>query len=203
MRSSRGDRLGGGSGKSYKTLKRVFSFEQGKYISRIKINPPNYNWEKYFLYPIHRVLKYSSSAYTLFSTDNSNNATAYMYSSHRNSIRLIGMNSNFLNSTIAPASFGGKATETGLEIIRQIIAHEVGHHIAFHSSKNYNSYASGIIAELEADYISGQIMAALDSSLIGTFWYFYKYVGSTRSKTHPARCERLRAVWLGDRKSVV
>jgi hypothetical protein len=79
-----------------------------------------------------------------------------------------------------------------------IMAHEVGHHLNFHT------YTPGVPApaqsrkdELEADYFSGHALARLGASLDDALAAMRQIAPLEDSSTHPGRDSRLQAIALG------
>lgn len=74
-----------------------------------------------------------------------------------------------------------------------IMAHEVGHHLAFHLAKNIEDHE----AELEADYFSGYILAKMGAGKDDALAAINEIASDVATKTHPGRKERLQAVAAG------
>ncbi len=74
-----------------------------------------------------------------------------------------------------------------------IMAHEVGHHLSFHLSKDIDDHT----AELEADYFSGFVLAKLDATLEQALAAMRELGSPLSSKTHPKRDDRLQAIATG------
>ena len=74
-----------------------------------------------------------------------------------------------------------------------IMAHEVGHHLAFHLAKNIEDHE----AELEADYFSGYILAKMGAGKEDALSAMNEIAADEATKTHPARKERLQAIAAG------
>jgi hypothetical protein len=82
-----------------------------------------------------------------------------------------------------------------------IMAHEVGHHLAFHLAKNIEDHE----AELEADYFSGYILAKMGAGKDDALAAMNEIAADEATKTHPARKERLQAIaagWKNGREGV-
>lgn len=82
-----------------------------------------------------------------------------------------------------------------------IMAHEVGHHLAFHLAKNIEDHE----AELEADYFSGYILAKMGAGKDDALAAMNEIAADEATKTHPARKERLQAIaagWRNGREGV-
>jgi len=74
-----------------------------------------------------------------------------------------------------------------------IMAHEIGHHLAFHLAKNIEDHE----AELEADYFSGYILAKMGASKDDALSAMNELAAEEATKTHPAKVERLQAIAAG------
>ena len=72
----------------------------------------------------------------------------------------------------------------------QVIAHEVGHHVAGFSDDLYRS-------ELNADYWSGQILQRLGASKKATLSALHSIINAEATPTHPAMKERVASAITG------
>jgi hypothetical protein len=78
-----------------------------------------------------------------------------------------------------------------------IMAHEVGHHLNFHTYAATSASSDQLQKdELEADYFSGHVLARLGASLDESLAAI-RALSPTGSFTHPARDARLQAIALG------
>lgn len=74
-----------------------------------------------------------------------------------------------------------------------IMAHEIGHHLAFHMSSAIYDHD----AELEADYFSGYILAKMGASLDDALSAMRAIASQEPTETHPGRDDRLQAIAAG------
>jgi hypothetical protein len=74
-----------------------------------------------------------------------------------------------------------------------IMAHEIGHHLAFHLAKQVEDHE----AELEADYFSGYILAKMGAGKEDALSAMNEIAAEAATKTHPAKNERLQAIAAG------
>ena len=74
-----------------------------------------------------------------------------------------------------------------------ILAHEVGHHVAFHMDPSFPNHA----AELQADYFAGFILQKLGAPLAEVQLAMAMVSTDAATPTHPARAERVAEVRKG------
>jgi Bacterial SH3 domain len=74
-----------------------------------------------------------------------------------------------------------------------ILAHEIGHHLAFHVEIPGRNHEF----ELEADYFSGFVLGKLGATLDETQAAMRSVGGKTATETHPAVSDRLQVITIG------
>jgi hypothetical protein len=74
-----------------------------------------------------------------------------------------------------------------------VIAHELGHHVAFHTELRGNDHKY----ELEADYFSGFVLRRLGATLDQSLAAMRSISPKEATPTHPALDERLQVITLG------
>ena len=74
-----------------------------------------------------------------------------------------------------------------------IMAHEIGHHLAFHLQTNVGDHE----AELEADYFSGYILAKMGATLDDALAAMREVAADQSTASHPGRKDRLQAIAAG------
>jgi hypothetical protein len=83
-----------------------------------------------------------------------------------------------------------------------IIAHEVGHHLAGHTTGIQASSSSELKQnELEADYFAGFILAKMGADIEDAILAVSKFSTNLGNSTHPGRSDRIAAVTKGWQKS--
>ena len=74
-----------------------------------------------------------------------------------------------------------------------ILAHELGHHVAFHTELTGNDHKY----ELEADYFSGFVLRRLGGTLVQSHGAIEAISPKEATKSHPGLAQRLQVITLG------
>jgi hypothetical protein len=74
-----------------------------------------------------------------------------------------------------------------------VLAHEVGHHLAFHVELNGRNHEF----ELEADYFAGFVLRRMGATLQQAEAAISAIASDASTQTHPGRADRLQAITLG------
>ena len=126
-------------------------------------------------------LTYLSDRITLRASADTPNAAAFI----ENGERLIFYNADFMQKL--------KRRTAEQWTLVSILAHELGHHLAFHTEVTGNDHKY----ELEADYFSGFVLRRLGASLAQSQLAMETIGSKVATRTHPALADRLQVITIG------